>query len=127
MASPAAIWGEWMSCGPLLLFITITIVDRPSFTRHDIIVMVSFFVSIATGFIIIIKQPFWLACIWLTISVVAYLPMFWLSVIAQNNQQISTGFGADEFELFSEIVLFIIFHIFIHITVHIIHPIDHSF
>jgi signal transduction histidine kinase len=105
VASPAAIWGEWMSCGPLLLFLTLSYVDKPRLTRQDIFLTLSFFLSIALGFIIILEQPLWLAIIWLIISTVLYLPMFWLVVIARVENKISPDINAAEFQRLSELAM----------------------
>ena len=54
VASPAAIWAEWIACGPLLIFITVTVVDKPNLSQTDLFLMVSFWVCLVTGFFIII-------------------------------------------------------------------------
>ena len=46
VASIAPIWGEWMTCGPLLIFVTVTIAHKVYFTNMDVIMMVSFFVCL---------------------------------------------------------------------------------
>jgi len=54
VASPAAIWAEWIACGPLLIFITVTVVDKPALSQTDLFLMVSFWVCLVCGFFIII-------------------------------------------------------------------------
>jgi signal transduction histidine kinase len=78
VASPAAIWGEWIACGPLLLFITFSIVDKEDLSKLDWFFMWSFFLCLVAGFLIIIPQPYELGIFWLAISCVAYLPLLYL-------------------------------------------------
>lgn len=75
VASPAAIWGEWMACGPLLLFITLTIVDKPNLSAWDWSFMITFFTCLLTGFFIIIPQSYGAGAFWLTISCLTYIPV----------------------------------------------------
>ena len=46
VASPAAVWGDWMACGPLLVFITLTLVDKPELIRMDYSFIGTFFLSL---------------------------------------------------------------------------------
>jgi hypothetical protein len=78
VASPAAIWGEWISCGPLLLFITVTTVDKPYLTSTDWMFMITFFLCLVAGFFIIIPQPFEVGVFWLLVSCLTYLPVLGL-------------------------------------------------
>jgi signal transduction histidine kinase len=75
VASPAAIWGEWIACGPLLIFITVTIVDKPHLTKLDWFFMITFFICLVTGFFIIIPSSYGLGLFWLAMSCVTYLPV----------------------------------------------------
>ena len=67
-ASPAAIWGEWIACGPLLLFITLGIVDKTEFSWLDWFMMWSFEICLWAGFFIIPAQPYASGVFWLIIS-----------------------------------------------------------
>ena len=78
VASPAAIWGEWIACGPLLIFITVTIVDKPYLTRTDWLVMTTFFLCLVAGFLIVIPQSYSLGLFWLAVSCLTYLPVLGL-------------------------------------------------
>lgn len=89
VASPASIWGEWISTGPLMLFITLSVVDKPALTYEDIFIIVTFWLCLIFGFVLIFDQPSWLAAIWLSLSCVFYLPMFWLVVIARRPSSVS--------------------------------------
>ena len=79
VASPSVVWGEWFAGGPLLVFITVTIVDKPYLTRIDWFLMISFFVCLVCGFLIIIP---WsdkrVGEFWLTMSCLTYLPLLYL-------------------------------------------------
>jgi hypothetical protein len=78
VASPAAIWGEWIACGPLLIFITVTTVDKPFLTGMDWLFMITFFLCLVAGFLIIIPQPYEVGVFWLMISCTTYLPVLGL-------------------------------------------------
>lgn len=78
VASPAAIWGEWMACGPLLLFITLTITDKPDLSRMDWFFMATFFFCLLSGLFIIIPQNRSTGGFWLTVSCVTYIPVLYL-------------------------------------------------
>lgn len=78
VASPAALWGEWGACGPLLLFIPLTMIDKPSVTALEWTVMLSFFFCIAAGFVIIVPQPLQSAQFFLALSCAFYIPVLLL-------------------------------------------------
>ena len=58
VASPGSIWGEWIACGPLLVFITVTVSGKPDVSGVDWFLMISFSVSMIAGFFIIIPQSY---------------------------------------------------------------------
>eukprot|EP01041_Mallomonas_annulata_P002749 gene2749-5415_t len=78
VASPAAIWGEWIACGPLLIFIIVTVVDKPYLTKTDWLLIISFWICLVTGFLIIPYQPYGWGVFWLVISCLTYLPLLYL-------------------------------------------------
>lgn len=78
VASPAALWGEWGACGPLLLFIPLTMIDKPSVTSLEWTVMVSFFFCIVAGFVVIVPQPLPSAQFFLALSCFFFLPVLLL-------------------------------------------------
>jgi hypothetical protein len=78
VASPASIWGEWIACGPLLILITITIVEKQDLTRMDWFLMITFMVSLIAGFLIIIPKSYGVSVFWLVVSCVTYLPVCYL-------------------------------------------------
>mmetsp|Transcript_30216 Transcript_30216/g.41566 ORF Transcript_30216/g.41566 Transcript_30216/m.41566 type:complete len:767 (-) Transcript_30216:185-2485(-) len=78
VASPASLWGEWCSSGPLLIFITVTMVDKPDLSKMDWFLIISFFCCIICGFLIIIPQPYAVAMFWLVMSCATYLPLLYL-------------------------------------------------
>ena len=84
VASPAAIWGEWLSCGPLLIFITVSLVEKPSLSRIDVFLMVSFYVCLLAGFLIIPTKDQSLGMFWLILSCVTYLPLLYLPWIGND-------------------------------------------
>lgn len=69
---PAAMWGEWLCGGTLLVYIVTAMDEKPSFSPGDLQFMASFFLSILFAFFTIFKQPFGLACVWLACSCLSY-------------------------------------------------------
>jgi len=78
VASPAAIWPEWISCGPLLVFITVTFTGKASLSRMDIFLMVMFYLCILTGYLIIVSTTYATGVFWLIMSCLTYLPLLYL-------------------------------------------------
>jgi len=78
VASPAAIWPEWIACGPLLILITVTIVAKSRLNKMDIFMIVTFDACLWAGFFIIPKQPYASGMFWFLISCITYLPMLYL-------------------------------------------------
>jgi len=79
--TPAAIWGEWLSCAPEIMFLCVSITDRERFNIEDVNLIVGVFFSVFLGFLMILKQPFWLACFWLLVSCLLYV---WVCVIVHR-------------------------------------------
>ena len=107
VASPAAIWAEWMACGPLLIFITVTIVDKPAIGVMDLFMMGSFWVCLATGFFIIIPSDIALGRFWLAVSCITYIPVLYLPFYEAGHtyfQTLKDGnmSGLREFKMFTE-------------------------
>ncbi len=78
VASPGAIWAEWIACGPMLVFITVTMVDKPSLTSMDWFIMVNFWLCLVAGLAIVPQQPYGWAVFWLVVSCLTYLPCLYL-------------------------------------------------
>mmetsp|Transcript_3773 Transcript_3773/g.5315 ORF Transcript_3773/g.5315 Transcript_3773/m.5315 type:complete len:648 (+) Transcript_3773:74-2017(+) len=78
VASPASIWGEWCSCGPLLLFAILSPAKKPHLTSMDMALILVFFTCLCCGFLINIPQPIWMGQMWLIISFIFYTPFFFL-------------------------------------------------
>ena len=74
VASPSTIWAEWLACGPLLIFITVSVVDKKELSTQDLIYIWTFWICLAFGFLIIIDQPYWLGMLWLVLSCLFYVP-----------------------------------------------------
>jgi len=73
--TPAAVWPEWLTLGPLLIFVTVTVVDKPRLSSHDWFFMTSFCLTLLTGFFIVFPQPRASAVFWLVVSCVTFLPL----------------------------------------------------
>lgn len=77
-SSPASMWGEWLTSGPLLIFITVSLADKDNMGWIDVFIIFSFFVCIFTAWLIIIPQSHGSAAFLLTLSFVAYIPVIYL-------------------------------------------------
>ena len=89
VASPGIVWGEWFACGPLLIFITVTIVDKPTLTKVDWFLMISFFVCLVCGFLIIIPSDKRVGEFWLAMSCLTYLPLLYLPFYDRSERNTS--------------------------------------
>jgi len=78
VASPAAIWAEWIACGPLLIFITVTVVDKAALSQTDLFLMVSFWVCLVCGYFIMIPSSLIVGEFWLFVSFLTYIPVLYL-------------------------------------------------
>ena len=78
VGSPASIWAEWTACGPLLIYITVTIVDKPFLTKFDWFIIITFYLCLITGFFIIPQQPVGSGQLWLAVSCLTYIPSLYL-------------------------------------------------
>lgn len=77
--TPASIWGEWLSCAPLLIFVVISITNKYRLTRIDLFLMISFFLCILFGFFIVLSRDNKTASIfWFIMSILTYLPVLYL-------------------------------------------------
>ena len=78
VASPAAIWGSWISTGPLIIFVIVTIDIKSNLNRTDWILMGSFLVCLVAGFCIILAQTIAIGIFLLFLSLTAFLPVLYL-------------------------------------------------
>ena len=95
VASQATLWGEWLSGGPLLLFIAVSFVDKADLNLKDYMIIISFFFCILLGFVPIIPQSYWLGVFWIVMSCISYLPCLYLpfhvSYRAQDFNDLEAG------------------------------------
>ena len=96
-----------MACGPLLIFITVTIVDKPAIGVMDLFMMGSFWVCLATGFFIIIPSDIALGQFWLAVSCITYIPVLYLPFYEAGHTYFQTLKDGDmtrlrEFKMFTE-------------------------
>ena len=88
VATPASLWGEWISCGPLLIFFTVSMVGKDKLNRMDLTIMITFFLTIIFGFITIIPQPTFFGYFWFLLSSVSFLPTLYLPLhVSQPHHQ----------------------------------------
>lgn len=77
--TPAAIWGEWISCAPLLIFVIVSITNKIKLSRSDLFLMFSFFLCILFGFFIIVSRSNkGAAMFWFIMSCITYIPILYL-------------------------------------------------
>lgn len=102
VASPGAIWAEWMACSPLLLFITISASDKKDFSIEDIMLLLTFWLPFVLGYIFHMQQPYWLACVWLILAFVVLILNFCLLFRASTvNLVVSDTMQASDFQRLS--------------------------
>ena len=70
---PASRWSEWISCAPLLMYLTLSTDYKHNFSRRDYISIYSFGSSMFFGLLVNIKQPLWSASILLILSTLLWL------------------------------------------------------
>jgi hypothetical protein len=68
----------------MLIFITVTMVDKSRLTAMDWFIMVNFWICLVAGLAIVPKQPYALAVFWLILSCVTYLPCLYLPFYDSN-------------------------------------------
>lgn len=88
VASPAAIWGEWCACGPLLIYVVVALDNKLELTKMDCFLMGTFFVCLITGFLIIIPSPEAVGKFWLIVSCVTYVPVLYLPWYCDNSSKV---------------------------------------
>ena len=74
VASRPAIWGEWISCGPLLIFIVVSLDNEPRLRNVDWMMMGSFFVCLTAGLLINFPKSIAMGTFWLVVSFATFLP-----------------------------------------------------
>lgn len=67
-----------ITTGPLLVYVTVTIVEKPGLNLIDWLLMVSFFVCLVSAFFMVISQSYVGAMFSLVVSCVTYCPMLYL-------------------------------------------------
>lgn len=80
VATHAATWGEWFAGAPLLIYLTVAVVEKRRLSSTSTVIIVACFLAFVTGFIIIIPQPKELGIVWLVFSILLLLPTFFLSM-----------------------------------------------
>jgi len=96
VASNASIWGEWLSCGPLLVFLLLTMVDKPKLLWIDYLLIALFFLSLLFGFLVIIPQSPQMSKLWVVLSCLAYAPFLILPFFIEDNRNHSLLISSEE-------------------------------
>jgi signal transduction histidine kinase len=71
-------WTEWLSTGPMIIFLLLALTEKKDLSNTDLAIVISFFMCMVFGFLPIIPQPRYLAYLWIALSVVACLPVLYL-------------------------------------------------
>ena len=66
------------------MFMCVSVTDRDTFTFEDVGLIFGVFLSVFFGFLMLLDQPFWLACIWLFLSCSLYL---WVCIQIYRDQR----------------------------------------
>ena len=78
VASPAAIWAEWITTGPLLVFLAVTINGKLHLNYIDWILITSLPVCVIAGAFIIISPSVAIGQFWLIVSIITFCPLLYL-------------------------------------------------
>ena len=78
VASCAATWGEWIACGPLLIYVIVSLDNKCSMSTMDWVMIGSFFLCLLAGFLINFPSSVAMGIFWLFVSCVAFLPSVFL-------------------------------------------------
>ena len=57
VTTQAAVWGMWFTSGPIVVFITLTIIDRSSLSRLEWLTIAGVGLGVASGFVVLVPQP----------------------------------------------------------------------
>eukprot|EP01036_Dinobryon_divergens_P026229 gene26229-biopygen21878 len=79
-------WSEWLSNGPTIVFLTLALTEKKDLSNTDLAIMMSFFVCMVSGFLLIIPQPRYLAYFWLSVCAVTCLPVLYLPWYVSRNE-----------------------------------------
>lgn len=71
-------WPEWISTVPLLVYLTIAVVDKPLFSAADLAFIGTMFLCLLIGSMMQFSQSSWSGWILFVISTCLYLPMLFL-------------------------------------------------
>ena len=91
VTSPAAMWGEWFSCGPLLLLSVLGAQDKRHLSQVDCILLVMFTFNLVSGFCINFTKTVAAGQAVLILSIVSYAPFFFLPLFLRINMEESFG------------------------------------
>jgi signal transduction histidine kinase len=81
VASHATTWGDWLSTGPLLVFIIVTIEEKSDLSRMDWSLMAAYYTALLSAFLMVVQKSyesgvFWFAVMLATVFPVACLPIY---------------------------------------------------
>ena len=66
------------------MFMCVSVTDRDTFTFEDVGLIFGVFLSVFFGFLMLLDQPYWLACIWLILSCSLYI---WVCIQIYRDQR----------------------------------------
>eukprot|EP00597_Dinobryon_sp_UTEXLB2267_P008067 CAMPEP_0170084854 /NCGR_PEP_ID=MMETSP0019_2-20121128/19914_1 /TAXON_ID=98059 /ORGANISM="Dinobryon sp., Strain UTEXLB2267" /LENGTH=692 /DNA_ID=CAMNT_0010301085 /DNA_START=328 /DNA_END=2406 /DNA_ORIENTATION=- len=92
VASPAAIWGEWCACGPMLLFTILAPIEKEKLTKMDLILIFDFFLCLFSGFLSNIPhQSHEMGIFWMSFSCATYFPFLFLPIYVHHEEMKNSG------------------------------------
>ena len=91
VATSGSLWAEWLTCGPLLLFTAVSVGNKSKLNRADVCIMISFYLCILFGFLIITSPTYEVGIVFLLLSIVTYLPILCLPFLSPSRLLVKTG------------------------------------
>ena len=88
MVTPAALWGDWLANGPVLIFFIIALDVKSNLSRMDWIFITSFFFCLLSGFSIILSPSYTLALVFLVIAMILFLPVLYLPIYSMSSSNV---------------------------------------
>eukprot|EP01036_Dinobryon_divergens_P036155 gene36155-47005_t len=91
VVTPSTQWPEWLTTVPFLIYTAVAVEDKERLNTADILVIISMFFCILTGYFLNLELPWWLAYLLLIISCVSMLSTVYMVVRANKNHAEVSG------------------------------------
>jgi hypothetical protein len=90
VAMPAALWGEWLASGPMLVYMALSVVSFHPLNKMEKSFVHATFVMILTGFFIVIPQPVPLGMFWCILASASFAWLLYFPRYTTQHGFIST-------------------------------------